>query len=86
MNREHPNKKTKCKLLAFGGSILIGTLFFMSFSDFYNSYQNGNIKFRYHSNLFYGTEALVMYLAVLMGFIVGGLSLYFYIQKCLNKK
>jgi len=66
----------------------IGAICFISFavyelvSRFYESYAKGIVVFRYHSNLFYGDEAVIMYITFLVLMVVLSISVYFGIRKC----
>ena len=74
----------KCKLLSVGAIIFVAFATYTLGIDFYESYMRGTVKFQYHSNLFYDTEAVIMYICMFAIILIIALSSYFSIKKCFN--
>ena len=73
---------TKCDLMSISAICLFLFAVYELGSRFYESHEKGVVVFRYHSNLFYGNEAVIMYITFLVLIIVLSISVLLGIRKC----
>ena len=72
-------------LLSGVAFLFIGWLAYITTAHFYSSYASGEVQFRYHSNVFYGTEAVMMYLAFYVLLVVLSIALFLKLRKCFRE-
>ena len=73
---------TKCDLMSIGAICFFLFAVYELESRFYESYEKGVVVFRYHSNIFYGNEAVIMYITFLVLIIMLSISVLLGIRKC----
>lgn len=78
-------KGTKCDLMSIGAVCFFSYIFYQEANRFWSSYKEGTIVFRYHSNLFYGIEAVVMYVSFSIIMLLLLIATVFSIRKCYKK-
>ena len=78
-------KGSKCDFMGIGGVCLTLFLFYMFGTRLIESYKSGEVVFRYHSNLFYGKEAVYLYVVSFLLVSWSALYSFFSVRKCYRK-
>ena len=72
----------KCTFGMLSGVLFITFWIYRLTNDFLVTAQRGVIQFRYHSNLFYGEEAIIMYVCFYTLIGILGFSIGWWVFKC----
>lgn len=78
----HKINYAKCNLMGVAYIAVVVVMFYVMGTRFYDSYTSGNIKFKYHSNVFYGKEAVVMYVSYSLVLVALLALSYISVKKC----